>query len=93
MSFQPASQDEPAQIFVLGDGAIGTTYLIESDVAPGIEALETATALAPDRFDYALHLLGYYYRTDNPKAAALEAKLAAMRRPAVDQSLRARGSA
>ncbi len=55
-------------------GIIGTSYLVESDVAPGIEQLERARALRPERIDFALNLYAMYLRTgDRAKADALYA--------------------
>jgi len=53
-------------------GAIGTTYLIERDVAPAIAHLERARELAPARMDFALHLYDLYLRLgERAKADAL----------------------
>ena len=53
-------------------GIIGTTYLVEKDLVPGIAALERARTLVPQRMDFALNLYGMYLRTgDREKAAAL----------------------
>lgn len=53
-------------------GAIGTTYLVERDVAPAIPQLERARELAPARMDFALHLYDLYLRTgERAKADAL----------------------
>jgi tetratricopeptide (TPR) repeat protein len=55
-------------------GIIGTTYLVESDIAPGIAYLERAHALAPERMDFALNLYAMYLRTgDRAKADTLYA--------------------
>jgi thioredoxin-like negative regulator of GroEL len=55
-------------------GLIGTTYLVESDVTPGIAQLERARALVPQRMDFALNLYAMYLHTgDRTKAAALYA--------------------
>jgi tetratricopeptide (TPR) repeat protein len=55
-------------------GILGTTYLIENDLAPGIAALERARTLVPQRMDFALNLYAMYLRTgDRAKAAALYA--------------------
>lgn len=55
-------------------GILGTTYFIESDLAPGIAQLETALALAPQRADFALNLYAMYLRTGaREKADALYA--------------------
>lgn len=43
-------------------GTLGTTYLVESDLAPGIEHLERARTLLPQRMDYALNLYAMYLR-------------------------------
>jgi hypothetical protein len=57
-------------------GDLGTTYIIEPDLAPGIAALEKAHELAPSRNDFALHLFAMYRRThDLAKADALFAQL------------------
>lgn len=55
-------------------GLIGTTYLVESDVTPGIAQLERARSLLPQRMDFALNLYAMYLHTgDRTKAAALYA--------------------
>ncbi len=55
-------------------GIIGTTYLVESDITPGIAHLERARALAPERMDFALNLYAMYLHTgDRAKADALYA--------------------
>jgi hypothetical protein len=60
-------------------GAIGTSYIIETDIAPGIAALETATALLPARGDYALHRFALLRRAgENERAAAVFARLQEM---------------
>jgi hypothetical protein len=46
-------------------GLIGTTYLVETDLARGIAELERARALAPNRDDFALNLYTMYLRTGN----------------------------
>jgi tetratricopeptide (TPR) repeat protein len=57
-------------------GDLGTTYVVETDVAPGIAALEKARELAPSRNDFALHLFTMYRRTgDIAEADALFAQL------------------
>jgi tetratricopeptide (TPR) repeat protein len=57
-------------------GDLGTTYVVETDLAPGIAALEKARELAPSRKDFALHLFAMYRRTGNiAKADALFAQL------------------
>ena len=58
-------------------GAIGTSYIVEDDPAPGIAPLERAHALFPQRTDYPLHLLSLYLRNgDRAKADALASQLA-----------------
>src|SRR6185436_5165694 len=53
-------------------GTIGTTYLVERDVAPAIPHLERARELAPARTDFALHLYDLYLRLgERAKADAL----------------------
>ena len=53
-------------------GIIGTTYLVESDLAPGIAQLEQARTLLPQRTDFALNLYAMYLRAgDRAKANAL----------------------
>jgi tetratricopeptide (TPR) repeat protein len=57
-------------------GAIGTSYIVEDDPAPGIPDLERAHALFPQRTDYPMHLLSLYLRTgEQAKAAQLAAQL------------------
>jgi tetratricopeptide (TPR) repeat protein len=57
-------------------GILGTTYLVEPDLAPGITQLERALALAPQRTDVALNLYAMYLRTGNrAKADALFASV------------------
>jgi len=56
--------------------AIGTTYFVESDLAPGIEQLERAHTLLPQRKDVALNLYAMLLRTQQlEKADALYAKV------------------
>lgn len=56
-------------------GALGVSYLVEDDLAPGITALEQARALAPRRMDYAIQLYSMYLRTGaRAKADALFAE-------------------
>ncbi|HEX7830583.1 MAG TPA: DUF1570 domain-containing protein [Thermoanaerobaculia bacterium] len=56
----------------LAHGFIGTTYLVESDVAPGIAHLERA----PERPDFMLNLYAMYLRAgDRAKAEALYERL------------------
>ena len=53
-------------------GIIGTSQLVESDLAPGIIQLERALTLAPQRTDLALNLYAMYLRTGaRDKADAL----------------------
>lgn len=53
-------------------GIIGTTYLVEQDLAPGIAQLERARTLLPQRMDFSLNLYAMYLRTgDRAKADAL----------------------
>jgi tetratricopeptide (TPR) repeat protein len=71
-------------------GAIGTSYLVESDLAPGIAALEKARALLPGRMDLALHLFAMYRRVgDRAKADPLFALLDGARSPQVAYAARA----
>lgn len=49
--------------------AIGTTYLVETDVTPGIEQLRRAYALLPRRADVALNLYAMLLRTGQRAAA------------------------
>jgi hypothetical protein len=49
--------------------AIGTTYLVESDVTPGIEQLRRAYTLLPRRADVALNLYAMLLRTGQRSAA------------------------
>jgi tetratricopeptide (TPR) repeat protein len=53
-------------------GVAGTTYLVETDLTPGIAHLERAIELAPHRIDFALNLYAAYLRTGaREKADAL----------------------
>jgi tetratricopeptide (TPR) repeat protein len=53
-------------------GDLGTSYLVESDVTDGIAALQRATAMLPQRNDFALNLYALLLRAgDRPKADAL----------------------
>jgi tetratricopeptide (TPR) repeat protein len=53
-------------------GIIGTSHLVEPDLAPGVAQLERALALAPQRIDLALNLYSMYLRTGaRDKADAL----------------------
>lgn len=49
--------------------AIGTTYLVEPDVTPGIEHLRRAYTLLPRRADVALNLYAMFLRTGQRAAA------------------------
>ncbi|MGZ8832706.1 MAG: DUF1570 domain-containing protein [Thermoanaerobaculia bacterium] len=51
------------------DAAIGTSYLVEPDVRPGIEALRRAHAMRPNRDDVALSLYALLLRTGDRDAA------------------------
>jgi len=71
-------------------GAIGSSYIIESDPSPAVAPLETAVSLAPNRNDYALHLLSTYRRLgDYAKADPLFARLIALHDKQVDLAARA----
>jgi len=71
-------------------GDLGTTYMIEKDVAPGIAALEKSRALLPGRLDYGVHLFALYRRAgQRAKADALFAELDRARNPQVAYALRA----
>lgn len=71
-------------------GDLGTSYSVESDVAPGIAALEEARKLLPARTDYSLHLLAMYRRIgDRAKADPLFAQLDALHNPQVSYAARA----
>ena len=60
-------------------GAIGTSYIAETDFVPGIDALEKAAALLPSRADYALHLFALLRRAgENVRADAVFARLESM---------------
>jgi len=53
-------------------GVIGTSYLVEDELAPGVTQLERARVLLPNRMDYALNLYWMYLRSgDRGKADAL----------------------
>ena len=59
----------------LANAIIGTSYVIESDVRPGIPALEKALELRPGRSDIALNLYMLYLRSgDRARADDLFAK-------------------
>jgi tetratricopeptide (TPR) repeat protein len=69
LGIEPADGGEGA-----ARGIIGTSYLVEQDVTPGIEQLERARALIPERMDFALNLYAMYLRVgDRAKADALYA--------------------
>lgn len=75
-----------------GYGDIGTSYIIEkdSDITPGIEALEKSHSLLPGRLDYAVHLFAMFRRIgDRAKADALFDVLDRARNPQVAYSMRA----
>lgn len=56
--------------------AIGTTYLVEANLAPGIEQLERALALLPRRYDVALNLYAMLLRSgQRAKADALHGRV------------------
>src|SRR4029077_3459973 len=69
---------------------IGTSDLVESDLTPGIAALEKARTLLPGRMDLALHLFAMYRRVgDRAKADPLFALLDNARSPQVAYAARA----
>ena len=69
LGIEPADGGEGA-----ARGIIGTSYLVEQDVTPGIEQLERARVLIPERMDFALNLYAMYLRIgDRAKADALYA--------------------
>jgi tetratricopeptide (TPR) repeat protein len=71
-------------------GDLGTTYIVDDDVAPAIAALEEASTLLPSRTDFALHLLAMYRRSGNrAKADRLFAQLDALHKPQVSFAARA----
>jgi tetratricopeptide (TPR) repeat protein len=71
-------------------GVIGTSYLRDADVTPGIAALEQAHALLPARADYAIHLFAMLRQTgQTAKADALFADLDSMHDPQVSFAARA----
>lgn len=80
--------EEPGRAY----GDLGTTYIVEKDsnLAPGIGALEKARTLVPGRLDYAMHLFALYRRTgDRAKADPLFALLDSARDPHVSYAARA----
>jgi tetratricopeptide (TPR) repeat protein len=71
-------------------GAIGTSYMPEGDLTPGIAALEKARALLPGRMDLALHLFAMDRRSgDRARADPLFALLDSARSPQVSYAARA----
>jgi tetratricopeptide (TPR) repeat protein len=57
-------------------GAIGASYLVETNFAPGIVPLERAVAIAPSHTDYAVHLYAMLLRGgQRAKADALYARV------------------
>jgi len=61
------------------NGALGTSYVVESDFGPGIEALEKACAMLPSRGDYLLHLFALLRRAgQKERAEAVFARLESM---------------
>jgi tetratricopeptide (TPR) repeat protein len=71
-------------------GVIGTSYLRDADVTPGIAALQQAHTLLPARADYALHLFAMLQQTDQTaKADVLFADLDATHDPQVSFATRA----
>jgi tetratricopeptide (TPR) repeat protein len=61
------------------NGAIGTSYIVENDFKPGIDALEKATTLLPSRGDYLLHLFALLRRAgEKDRADAVFARLESM---------------
>lgn len=71
-------------------GAIGITYLGDSDRAPGIAALQKAHELLPARADYALHLAALLRRSGRAaESDAILGQLDAMHDPQVSFAARA----
>ncbi|HEX7191595.1 MAG TPA: tetratricopeptide repeat protein [Thermoanaerobaculia bacterium] len=71
-------------------GVIGTSYIRDADVTPGIAALQKAHTLLPSRADYALHLFAMLRQTEQmAKADALFADLDSMHDPEVAFAARA----
>ena len=71
-------------------GVIGTSYLRDADVTPGIAALEKAHTLLPSRADYALHLFAMLRQTgQSTNADTLFADLDSMHDPQVSFAARA----
>jgi tetratricopeptide (TPR) repeat protein len=54
----------------LAEAIVGTSYLADDDVRPGIPHLERARQTRPARLDYALNLYALYLRTDRRDDAA-----------------------
>lgn len=72
-------------------GDLGTTYIVEkdSDLAPGIAALERARSIAPARLDFGIHLFAMYRRTgDRAKADPLFMQLDAARNAQISYAAR-----
>jgi hypothetical protein len=85
---QKATALEPSNGRAWGD--LGTSYIVESDLANGIAALEKARQLLPTRLDYRVHLFAMYRRIgDRAKTDALFKELDAARNPQVSYALRA----
>ncbi|HEY2321872.1 MAG TPA: hypothetical protein VGJ82_03325 [Thermoanaerobaculia bacterium] len=77
---------DPGRVY----GVIGTSYMRDADVIPGIAALEKAHTLLPSRADYALHLFAMLRQTgQTAKADALFANLDSMHDPQVSFAARA----
>jgi tetratricopeptide (TPR) repeat protein len=71
-------------------GVIGTSYMRDGDLTPGIAALERAHTLLPARADYALHLFAMLRETtQTARADALFAALDSMHDPQVSFAARA----
>lgn len=51
------------------NAVIGTSYLVESDVTPGIAALRRARELRPVRYDVALNLYALLFRSGDSESA------------------------
>jgi tetratricopeptide (TPR) repeat protein len=65
-------------------GVIGTSYMRDGDVTPGIVALEKAHTLLPARSDYALHFFAMLRQMQQlPRADAVFAELDSMHDPQV----------
>jgi tetratricopeptide (TPR) repeat protein len=77
----------PDQARAYGD--YGVSFMVESDaaLAPGIEALQRAHALAPERNDFAVHLFAFLRRTGD-RAEPLLAQLLASRNKQVAYAAR-----